>query len=219
MLLSRIKWKLLHVKDSIEESLNLRHKLEPPSRLAKINIGNNRKIANEFFSYFVDDLNIATDSKILEVGSGFGRMAIPLTTFLNQNGSYDGIELIEDGVNWCQSRFTNFFVNFKFQQIDVYNSRYNPKGTSDPAHYRFPFKENTFNAIYLTSVFTHMYPNAIENYLTEIGRVLKPGERCLCTYYLYNDDYQIEQISNNTLYTFKFEFENYRVEDKRIKIW
>jgi hypothetical protein len=40
--------------------------------------------------------------------------------------------------------------------------------------------------VHLRSVFTHMGPSEVEHYLGEIARVLKPGARCMATYFLLN---------------------------------
>lgn len=42
--------------------------------------------------------------------------------------------------------------------------------------------------MFLASVFTHLLPDEVDNYLSEISRVLKPGGRCLCTYFLLNEE-------------------------------
>ncbi len=42
--------------------------------------------------------------------------------------------------------------------------------------------------VLLTSVFTHMLPQDMDNYLSEVARVLKPDGRCLITYFLLNPE-------------------------------
>lgn len=69
----------------------------------------------------------------------------------------------------------------------MYNPNYNPKGGLDATTFRFPYPDDTFDFAFLTSVFTHMLPEAVDNYLCELNRVLKPGGRFLCTYFLLND--------------------------------
>ncbi|HYM35554.1 MAG TPA: class I SAM-dependent methyltransferase, partial [Steroidobacteraceae bacterium] len=41
---------------------------------------------------------------------------------------------------------------------------------------------------FLTSVFTHMLPDDLAHYLGELRRVLKPGGRCLITFFLLNEE-------------------------------
>lgn len=208
-----LKTRWLLFKDQLEVRLGKRHPLLPPKRYDYINIGANTIINKEFFGYFVEKAGLQADATVLEVGSGFGRMAIPLTEYLSTEGRYEGLELLKDGVNWCQHHFTPKYPNFKFQRIDVYNARYHAAGTQKAETYTFPFKEGTFDFVYLTSVFTHMYPNEIANYLKEVSRVMKPGATCLCTYYLINDISK-EQIKNRLgTYNFEYSKADYYTED------
>ena len=187
----------------------------PPKRYDYINIGDNKKIGEEFLSYFIDLCNLKPHHKVLEIGSGFGRMAIPLTSYLNETGSYDGLEIIDDGVNWCKSQFSKRYSNFNFQKLDVFNERYNPKGKILATDITFPFPDNTFDLIYLTSVFTHMYPDAIKNYLSEISRILKPNGKSLITYYVLNNE-SLDNINEGKgTYSFKHEKDTYRIEDMK----
>jgi len=63
----------------------------------------------------------------------------------------------------------------------------------------FPYESDTFDFIYLTSIFTHMLPKDMEQYFSEISRVLKKGGHCLITYFIMNDEsleYTKQQKSN-----------------------
>ena len=51
----------------------------------------------------------------------------------------------------------------------------------------FPCADNSFDLVFLTSVFTHMFAGDVENYLSEISRVLKPGGKCLITWFLLDE--------------------------------
>lgn len=208
----KTRWTLF--KDWLEVVLGKRHKLTPPKRYDTINIGANENIANEFFRYFTELGRLKPDHKVLEVGSGFGRMAIPLTTYLNISGSYDGIEIIKDGYNWCHSHFTPRFKNFRFHRIDVYSERYNLQGNQKASAYEFPFPDETFDFVFLTSVFTHMYWQDIENYLGQISRVLKSGGKCLITWYLLNDESVQLTAENFGIYNFKFDVDHGKIENQ-----
>jgi SAM-dependent methyltransferase len=70
----------------------------------------------------------------------------------------------------------------------VFNRGYNPQGRYDAGSYRFPYRDNEFDFVILTSVFTHMVPLDLQNYLAEVARVTKVGGRCLITYVLRNEE-------------------------------
>jgi len=75
-----------------------------------------------------------------------------------------------------------------FSWANIRNAHYNPLGIVPASEYRFPFPNDSFDFVYLTSVFTHMLPPDLDNYLSEISRVLRPGGHVLMTMFLMNDE-------------------------------
>jgi SAM-dependent methyltransferase len=145
-------------------------------------------VGQMFMTHFKESGNLQPNHAVLEIGSGIGRVAIALTDYLNAEGRYEGMDIVPDGIAWCQQHITPEQPNFRFQLINIYNKMYNPKGSGKAADYRFPFADETFDFIFLVSVFTHMLPDEQENYLSEISRMLKKGGRCLITYFLLNEE-------------------------------
>jgi SAM-dependent methyltransferase len=72
--------------------------------------------------------------------------------------------------------------------VDVYNKFYRSNGTIQPADFRFPYADGSFDFAFATSVFTHMFPADVTRYLNEVSRVLKPGGTCLLTFLLWNPE-------------------------------
>lgn len=142
----------------------------------------------EFLHIYRTICGLQPNERMLDVGSGIGRKTIQLTRYFDKSATYDGIDVTAAGVEWCAQRITPRFPNFRFQRIDVYNMLYNPAGTRRPSEYRFPFDDASFTFVMLGSVFTHMLPDDAAHYLAEIARVLKPGGRCLISYFLFNDE-------------------------------
>ena len=70
----------------------------------------------------------------------------------------------------------------------MHNKRYNERGRLRASELVFPYSDEYFDFVFLTSVFTHMVPSDVERYLTEIARVLKRGGRCLITFFLLNEE-------------------------------
>jgi SAM-dependent methyltransferase len=125
--------------------------------------------------------------RVLDIGSGNGQKARVLAYYLDPSGSYEGLDVVAAGIQWCQERYAPF-PNFRFQTVDVRSSHYNRGGQDDGAGYRLPFPDADFDMVFLCSVFTHMLTNDVANYIREIGRVLKPGGRCIATFFLLNRD-------------------------------
>jgi SAM-dependent methyltransferase len=161
----------------------------PPHRLRGfVGDGDFTAIGEEHLQYFIEYGKLHPDAKVLDVGCGIGRMALPLTRYLSSRGKYDGFDPTAAGVNWCTEHITSRFPNFHFTVADLHNEFYNPTGKYQPENFRFPYADNSFDFIFLTSVFTHLFPDAMENYFSEIGRVLRPGGRSFITYLLINPE-------------------------------
>jgi ubiquinone/menaquinone biosynthesis C-methylase UbiE len=162
--------------------------LQPPRSLISVGDGNFKQIGLEFLDHFIRIGGLQPNERVLEIGCGIGRMAIPLTTYLNETGSYDGFDIARAEVFWCKKNITPRFANFNFHHIDVHNDQTNPKGKFQASSYQFPLAAGQYDFVFLTSVFTHMLMEDIENYLQEISRVLKPGGRSLASYFLLNPE-------------------------------
>jgi len=161
--------------------------LVPPRRLWFDLHPDFRAPGERFRETCVELAGLRPDSRVLDVGCGVGRMAVPLTEFLRE-GSYEGFDLNREAIEWCSSRITPRHPNFRFQVADIYNGQYNPSGSQSASSYRFPFDDGSFDLVMLVSVFTHMLPADVENYLGEVARVLRSGGRCVATYFLVNPE-------------------------------
>lgn len=156
----------------------------PPRKLRHI-IGQDRDYSGEeWFRELRERTDLKPYEKVLDVGSGTGRMSLPLIKYLDSNGTYDGLEIIKQFIDWCQKNITTKHPNFHFQHADVLNKAYNPNGKVLASDYRFPYENEAFDVVFLSSVFTHMFPRDLENYLKELVRVLKKDGRCMISYFL-----------------------------------
>lgn len=148
---------------------------------------------------------LAPTHRVLDIGCGCGRIARPLARYLAQKGSYDGLDLRREVIDWCREAYRDF-PNFHFHCADIGSTRYNPSGTIAAAHYRLPFKSGQFDMVFLGSVFTHMLPEGIDNYLREIARVLKPSGLCLATFFLLDAESAANNAAGLTTPHFAFEY-------------
>ncbi|MBI5208757.1 MAG: methyltransferase domain-containing protein [Elusimicrobia bacterium] len=160
----------------------------PPRSMIFVGDGDFRLAGEVYKLHFIDLGGLRPGHRVLDVGCGIGRMAIPLTGYLSGDGRYEGFDAVREGIEWCQSRIASKHPNFRFRHVDVHNKRYNPAGKARARDVRFPFEDDGFDFVFLTSVFTHMLPADLERYLAETARVLKPGRRCLVTMFLLNEE-------------------------------
>jgi SAM-dependent methyltransferase len=162
--------------------------LVPPARLHPVGDSDFRSTGEEFLTLFRDLVDLVPEDRVLDVGCGIGRMARPLAGYLSSAGSYDGFDVSEIAIRWCQRHYARRHPNFRFTHVNVANSSYNPTGGVAAEEFSFPYPSSSFDFVFLTSVFTHMMSAGIERYVAEISRVLVPGGRCLATFFLLNEE-------------------------------
>jgi SAM-dependent methyltransferase len=140
------------------------------------------------------------EHRVLDIGSGIGNLAISLAGYLH--GGYDGVEIHPEAVAWCQRAITPRHPGFRFHRADLASQAYNPSGRVHASAYRFPFRDQTFDFIFLASVFTHMLPDAVEHYLHEISRLLVPDGVCVASFFLLNDETRAGVDQGHSFMTF-----------------
>lgn len=173
-------------------------------------------IGNEFMGYFVELASLTPDSDVLDVGCGVGRMAVPLTRFLGRKGSYRGFDTWGRSIAWCNENIASRFSNFRFDLVDIYSKRYNPDGAVEASKFVFPYADDSFDFAALTSVFTHMLPSDLQRYLEELARVLRPGGRCLITYFLLNPQSLASHEKGETILRFPIVKQGFRLANEEI---
>ena len=174
--------------DAWDRLTGRRDALTPPRRLMFVGGGHFKRAGQKFLGFFVEIGGLGADERVLDVGCGVGRMAVPLAGFLSEKGSYEGFDVVPEAIAWCRKAISSRHPNFRFQVADLYNKTYSPGGRYQAADFPFPYEDGRFDFAILTSVFTHMLPADLDHYLSEIGRVLAPGGRCFATFFLLNDE-------------------------------
>lgn len=165
---------------------NRNSKLIPPKGLTFIGGGDFVKTGNRLFSRLVDYCDLKPNSSVLDIGCGIGRLALPLTSYLNSMGSYIGFDVVKFGVIWCSKNITKAYPNFTFEWVNLANDLYKKQG-KNASGYSFPYATHSFDLVFAFSVFTHMQPNEVQQYLIESFRVLKPGGKAYFTFFVQNN--------------------------------
>jgi len=140
----------------------------------------------EFVAYLKLIAGLLPHESLLDIGCGCGLTALSLRDTLACGGRYLGLDIHEPSIEWCQRSIQRKHAEFEFEWIDVRNITYNPNGKYPAENYAFPVADESFDVALLKSVFTHMRPKEVDNYLREVARVLKPGGRCLVTFFLFD---------------------------------
>lgn len=137
------------------------------------------------------------DHRVLDLGCGNGRLAIP---FSEMRVSYVGIDPVRESIAFCKKAFKNY-THLDFQFADIYNESFNPCGEISPDDYRIPFGNDHFDDVIAYSVFTHLQTlNVARNYMSEIKRTLKPGGKFFCSWYRSPPNPRPESFVGRTVY-------------------
>ena len=206
-------------QDIIDTILKRRPPLVPPKGKIFIGQGNFVATGDALLQNLIETCLIKPNHYILDVGCGIGRLARPLAGFLNSDGAYEGFDVVEDGINWCKKNYAHY-SNFSFQYIPLRNDLYNLETENTANVFKFPYPDQYFDLVVLTSVFTHMQLEDVKNYINEIGRILKPGGHCFSTFFIINQQTEsfLDQ-SKNPFFPYRFDqffLHNPKVKDANI---
>lgn len=152
------------------------------------------------FQFYLSEIGLRRDARILDIGCGVGRNTVRLTNYLNDDALYVGMDIEARSVKWCTRNISAIFPRFVFFTMDIYNKFYNPAGRIRPDKLVLPFPDDSFDVVSLWSVFTHMYPTDVQHYLEEARRVLKPGGKLVASYYLVNDHAKREMQAGTAIW-------------------
>jgi len=122
-----------------------------------------------------------SNSSVLDVGCGMGRLPIGILSAMSSVRSYCGIDVSQRSIDWCIRHIHLNHPAFTFVHLDIKHDRYNPSGREVDRELRLPFAANSFNIIYLYSVFSHMLPADMRIYLSEFQRLLRNTGRVFLT--------------------------------------
>jgi len=146
-------------------------------------------IGERLVDLMIDLGRMTPDAAVLDMGCGPGRLAAPLTRYLDPDRSrYEGFDVMPRSIRWCSKAISPRHPNFHFQVADLHNAQYNPDGSQAACDYDFPYGDADFDVAVAASLFTHLRPFEARRYLQEAARVLRPGGRLLGTWFLLNDE-------------------------------
>jgi len=132
-----------------------------------------------------DEAMMMRDSAFLDVGCGCGRVA----RYLLQKpiASYTGFDRHPGMIRWCRDNISRHARNFEFQYHSVksaYRALDGHDGAQAAGEFIFPYRDESFDAVLLASIFTHMPLEECAHYLKELYRVLRFGGKVLLSVFL-----------------------------------
>jgi SAM-dependent methyltransferase len=157
----------------------------PPAENVFVGDGDYRAIGAEYLGHFVRIGGLKPFESVLDIGCGIGRMAVPLTQYLDSGTAfYEGVDPVNAGIEWCVQNITSAYPNFRFCRVDVAHELYNPGGAIAGHEIVLPFADAKFDFVAMVSVATHLPEAEISAYAREIARLLAPGGRLFLTAFI-----------------------------------
>jgi len=172
--------------DIVERAIGRTEPLVPPRRLQYVGRGDFEMIGVHWRDRLIRDHRLDGGTDVLDIGCGVGRIAVALIPVLDE-GTYEGFDIVPAAIGWCDREITSRHPRFGFTLADVRNRQYNADGVVSADRYEFPYDDERFDLALASSVFTHMRPDGIRNYLAETARVLRPGGRLACEFFIVDD--------------------------------
>jgi SAM-dependent methyltransferase len=159
----------------------------PPHLIGGIGSGDFWQIGNEIVGLTMATARLNPADRVLDVGCGLGRVALPLSRFLDQRGSYDGFDTSREYIEWCQRALPLDSERFRFQHCSIRSSHYNEHGGMAAEDFTFPWPQSSFSLIIAASLFTHLSAAATTNYLHEIARTLQTKGRLFASFFVLDE--------------------------------
>ena len=140
------------------------------------------------FQEFTTRFDLNSNSVVLDIGCGCGRLALPFSFFL-RDGAYFGVDVWEEGLDWCKSNISDRNRNFQFIRIEAENNYYFDDFNSEVKN-SFSLQEienRSIDFAYALSVFTHLTADDCRAYLHELARTLKKDGSAYLTAFIIDD--------------------------------
>lgn len=132
-----------------------------------------------------------------------------------KQGTYSSFEMEKRFVESFNRRITSRNAKFWAIHADLWHSYHNPTGRHHAVEYRFPYRDKSFDIIWLNSIFTHFLPDMVSHYLSELTRVLKDDGAVVASFFVVNEESLVmdkEGLSSSNLTLGEKQLLNYRYE-------
>lgn len=133
------------------------------------------------------EFGLTKDTAVLEIGCGPGRLPIGILAEEGDVARYDGVDIDKSAIQWCSAYLTRRHPHFRFHRVEARHQRYSPDAPQMDDTFRLPFDDQTFDIVYLHSVFANMEPNDVKVYAREFHRLLKAGGKIFLTAFIEDD--------------------------------
>ncbi len=155
----------------------------------------------EYVADLITEAALRPTSRILDIGSGCGRLATAFTRYVDESGAYLGIDVWEDGVKWCADNISTSRPNFQFRTVSASNNYYYADDSGSANQFGLSFiPPDHFNCIFALSVFTHLKLSDARQYFELIARSLTTDGYAYLTFFVIDEDVHtyVNKTGNHT---------------------
>ncbi|HEY1871364.1 MAG TPA: class I SAM-dependent methyltransferase, partial [Chitinophagaceae bacterium] len=120
-----------------------------------------------FQTLIYQTLEKKTGNNILDIGCGTGLLGISSEPFVCDGGTYTGIDVMTDDINFCRENFK--LSNYQFIHLDIANPSYASSQSSQLKSW--PIENESQDLVTALSVWTHLSERDAMFYMKEVHRV------------------------------------------------
>jgi SAM-dependent methyltransferase len=128
---------------------------------------------------------------VLDLGCGIGRLALPLTQYLSEEGYYLGLDINLSGIAWAHENITCRYPRFEFVVLNARNVHYGARheyGQDELVQSSLPIADYLhFDVAAAMSLFTHLTWDELVWYFRKLTKLLKPGGVLVGTFFLMTE--------------------------------
>ena len=143
-----------------------------------------------FFGALIRSHVAGSSLNIVDFGCGYGKLAPVSTFFTKPNGSYLGIDIRQDCIDFC-SRHYAALPRVRFQRSADYNSMYSEERSLDlersTTEHDWSVEPASIDLVTSVSVFTHLQERQALHYMRQIHQILKPGGTAILTFHIVDE--------------------------------
>ncbi len=161
--------------------------------------GDPKKIGEDILDFLQMEKLVAVGSKVLEIGCGCGRAAVPLISFLNQGqGHYTGVDIVPGLIEFSRREIASRFRRSDFfvvqQNNPLYDSFIDLASLESDLFAGDYFKSRgPFDLVIAFSVFTHLGEADARRMLSDIFGALCDGGVAAISFFIL-DDFSRKQV-------------------------
>ena len=160
----------------------------------KIAYGEWSYVIGLFQSIIYNQLPSENNSRILDVGCGYGLLGISAYSYIQKGGKYIGIDVDANAIDHCRKTFPSDM--YAFSHLKANNPTYAPGHTEK--RLPWPVEDESVGLVTALSVWTHFAEEDASFYLKEVQRVLKKGGRAIITFFILDEQYKKRQSGSRS---------------------